>query len=685
MALTFLIVPRSSFALTADELRIQISALSAQLEQLKAQLAQIQGQPAQWCHNFDVNLKIGDKSSEITQLKQALIKDGSMSYMALSAEEDFDESTASAVVGFQEKYRDEILTPLGLKHGTGFVGPATRAKLNKLYGCGIIKPSCPQFVSPISGWCKNGKIVSGGYDENGCISPPKCVLSTENLPPVISGVSGPTQLKINETGTWTIKASDPEQGILTYSVVWGDETTGSAFAPTSKSSTYTQTTTFTHSYFKTGIYNPFFTVTDNQGLSAKTSISVNVGENITTPSITVLSPNGGERWEVGNTYQVKWSSINLPADAQNRITIGLILKGTETNLRNFISLIGITTNDGNENITIPSPITPGEYKFQIAYCPSSGGECVVKDNSDNYLNIVASTYSCSDSDSPNGISINPLSPIYLKGTVVDNVGNSYTDYCVDSNTIREYGCSRDSSMAYQDSICSYGCQNGACLSAPSVTVTSPNGGSWQSGTVQTIRWSLNNTNFDRIQLVVGNAVSGVERQLYDQVSQIDYLLNTATSFDWNIPMSILNDLNATSFYIKVNALKADAAGYQVIASAKSSTFTIITQPSITVLSPNGGEAWIAGNTGRISWTNSGLSDSNSVAISLSGYDSNYNMIGRAYLIPQYYAINNQYINWTIPSDIKNNWTPTPSYFKIRVNVLGQSSVYDDSDNYFSIY
>ncbi|MBU2579005.1 hypothetical protein KKA09_02720, partial [Patescibacteria group bacterium] len=97
------------------------------------------------------------------------------------------------------------------------------------------------------------------------------------------------------------------------------------------------------------------------------------------------------------------------------------------------------------------------------------------------------------------------------------------------------------------------------------------------------------------------------------------------------------------------------------------------------------EAWIAGNTGRISWTNSGLSDSNSVAISLSGYDSNYNMIGRAYLIPQYYAINNQYINWTIPSDIKNNWTPTPSYFKIRVNVLGQSSVYDDSDNYFSIY
>ena len=49
--------------------------------------------------------------------------------------DNFDENVASVVVEFQEKHASEVLTPAGLKHGTGYVGAATRAKLNKLYGC----------------------------------------------------------------------------------------------------------------------------------------------------------------------------------------------------------------------------------------------------------------------------------------------------------------------------------------------------------------------------------------------------------------------------------------------------------------------------------------------------------------------------------------------------------------------
>ncbi len=86
-----------------------------------------------WCHDFNKNLRYGDNNSEVGNLKTALIKDGIMPYMAVTYE--FDEETVSYIVAFQKKYKDEILTPLGLKYGTGFVGKTTRVKLNELYGC----------------------------------------------------------------------------------------------------------------------------------------------------------------------------------------------------------------------------------------------------------------------------------------------------------------------------------------------------------------------------------------------------------------------------------------------------------------------------------------------------------------------------------------------------------------------
>ncbi len=89
------------------------------------------------CLSFDFNLSLGMRSKDIKCLQEILNKndfilaqDGSGSKGKETS--FFGELTRQAVIKFQEHYKDEILSPIGLKQGTGFVGAMTRAKLNKL-------------------------------------------------------------------------------------------------------------------------------------------------------------------------------------------------------------------------------------------------------------------------------------------------------------------------------------------------------------------------------------------------------------------------------------------------------------------------------------------------------------------------------------------------------------------------
>lgn len=158
-AFTLVFAPNASFAQMDNEsfLRARIAELQTQLDSLTAQL---KGKAAsgEFCHTFKVNLRIGQKGVEVAALQTVLEKEG---FMIAKDEKsgggrrnifaEFGESTASAVTGFQEKYRDEILTPNGLERGNGFVGRSTRAKLNELYGCGRTREPSVKLISPNGG------------------------------------------------------------------------------------------------------------------------------------------------------------------------------------------------------------------------------------------------------------------------------------------------------------------------------------------------------------------------------------------------------------------------------------------------------------------------------------------------------------------------------------------------------
>jgi peptidoglycan hydrolase-like protein with peptidoglycan-binding domain len=132
-----LVLPGISAAQTVDQMEAQIQMLLTQLQVLQHELSIAQGGPGQWCYTFNTNLRIGTSGSEVTALQTALQKDGE----SVSLTGTFDEQVASAVSGFQEKYATTILTPNNLQHGTGYVGSATRAKLNELYGCAATSPT----------------------------------------------------------------------------------------------------------------------------------------------------------------------------------------------------------------------------------------------------------------------------------------------------------------------------------------------------------------------------------------------------------------------------------------------------------------------------------------------------------------------------------------------------------------
>lgn len=98
---------------------------------------------------FNRNLRWGSKSSDVRNLQRFLNTSTTTRVSASSFGSKGNETTFfgpltyAAVIKFQELYKSEILTPVDLTKGSGFVGPYTRAKLNMLLAKGGEIPPPP--------------------------------------------------------------------------------------------------------------------------------------------------------------------------------------------------------------------------------------------------------------------------------------------------------------------------------------------------------------------------------------------------------------------------------------------------------------------------------------------------------------------------------------------------------------
>src|SRR3989344_1360052 len=257
---SFVLVPAYSYAqnVSVADLQAQITSLLAQIEQLKAQLKTQQDTSVTvpWCYTFEKNLRIGDGGNEISQLVTVLNKEG-----LLSGKTDiFDEEVASAVVGLQEKYKSEILTPNNLVRGTGYVGISTRAKLNRLYGCGTTPIPRPDVA----------------YEQV------KCVFNSSATEQKCSGIGAytttsnntevrPPQFSCSGVGTCVADV----KGSSGTRLVWSSSCSGSAYTTIDGRNEYAE--------FRCGG---------------------------STAPIAVISPNGGESWQKGTTQTITWRGVS---------------------------------------------------------------------------------------------------------------------------------------------------------------------------------------------------------------------------------------------------------------------------------------------------------------------------------------------------------------------------------------
>ncbi|MBI5220892.1 MAG: hypothetical protein HY978_03620 [Candidatus Liptonbacteria bacterium] len=553
----------SQAAPSVADLQAQLRTLLAQVATLQAQLRQAQGDSsAAWCHAFNANLRIGDENAEVSHLVGALIREellspgagggGAMGESIGQNPREFDEEVASAVSTFQEKYRSEILTPAGLKSGTGYLGGRTRAKLNTLYGCGT---------------------------------------NTRVSPPPISSVACTQDAKLCSDGSY-VSRTGPSCEF--------------AQCPASPAPTPTPTPT--------------------------------------RPTLTVLSPNGGEAWTVGSSQTVTWSSRDLPASHK----LSVIRLRSSANNRE-INLASDVPNTGSAQITVPANLEPGKYTLEIK---SYLGSQLVFDASDQPFMVTAQISAC------------PLSPELA---------------CTPGQTVR---WSTDAN----------GCRIPRCenldTGSPSLTVTSPNGGeTFRPEQNITVSWnrtgSFPSSDPNRLYFVY---LKNSPKQLLGNSSGygITYSVIRFRSPTLDYPTFTLTiperALSGGQHYLEIDY--TDSRGVPIASDTSDAPFMIAadttgggggggSNSSLTVLSPNRGEVWRVGEPAVVSWTFSG-SQIGIISVELWKGDQMVQSVGVSG------DKNPPSLNWNT-----SNLTPGSDY-KIKILESNNPDNFDWSDASFTI-
>ena len=119
------------------------------------------------------------------------------------------------------------------------------------------------------------------------------------------------------------------------------------------------------------------------GLGTPDTFELPVIFSSTQPSITVTSPNGGERWERGKPYNITWDAKNVTED----VIVSIRNNGISTGSRVTFVTTAIPATAKTVSFTVPMDFTLGDsYDVRVGV-----GDSAPEDRSNSYFSVVAPT------------------------------------------------------------------------------------------------------------------------------------------------------------------------------------------------------------------------------------------------------------------------------------------------------
>jgi hypothetical protein len=370
-------------------------------------------------------------------------------------------------------------------------------------------------------------------------------------------------------------------------------------------------------------------------------------------TVTLTSPNGGEAWTAGTTHNITWTSSGI------------------TNVK-----LEFSANNGSSwnTITTSTSATVGSYEWTVPAVNSS--QCLVKVSdvlnaiTIDQSNAVFSILGMVEVTAPNGgeswLAGTPHTITWASSgitnvklyysvnggatwmTIVTSIAASSWSYDWIVPGTPGTTCIVKISDASNDAVSDQ--SNAVFTISGALALTSPNGGeSWAAGSTHNITWSSTGIILLKLEFSMNNGLT------WDLITAA---IDASTgSYSWTVPVW------PSSEYL----VRATNANNTTLKDVSNAVFTVT--PSVTVISPNGGESWACGSTHDITWISYGI-------LNVKLQYSADNGASWTTLISSTGAINKTY-SWTVPS------TPGSQYL-VRVSDALNASVSDQSNAVFAI-